>query len=140
MHRFRISLICAGLTLAWVLLMYTSTASGEGESPADAFAGIWHLKLVPDSDTKRDGAKEFDEAIMFEDGQLMAENFACYGFTPGEYTIPEDQPSKFSAAMESNSKGKLDWSGVVQINKLTGQLIWTKKDGKVWKFTYTGRK
>jgi hypothetical protein len=129
-----------GLTLICVLLMCTSTAGGEGASAPDAFVGIWHLKLTPDSDTKQDGAKEFDEALMFEDGQLTAENFACYGFSPGQYTIPEDQPTKFSAPMESNTKGKVLWTGAVQSGKLAGELVWTKKDGKVWKFTYTGNK
>lgn len=103
----------------------------------DPFPGVWNVTMTPNGASLNDGAKVFQDAVMFEDNTLMTENFAFYGFSPGEYTVDENN---FSATMQSGTKGTLSWTGQVSGGRLTGTLVWTKADGKVWTFTFAGSK
>jgi len=107
---------------------------------ADAFAGTWQAKLTPDEASAAAGAKTFDDALIFEQNQLLTEGFAFLGFNPGAYVIPEGQTTRFTASLDSNVKGTLAWSGSVSGGTISGTLTWTKADGTVWRYTYAGTK
>jgi hypothetical protein len=105
----------------------------------EAFIGNWKLSIVPCDITVHDGAKAFSDTLYFQPDDIMAEAFAPYGFVSDGYWTFEEGPM-FCGMMSSNSKGSLYWQGVAVGNALYGCLIWTKTDGTVWYFTYTGVK
>lgn len=118
-----------------MVLALSAPASGE-----DLFTGTWTVALTPGESAVRDGAKAFEDAMVFEETQLLTENFAFYGFSPGTYTVPQDQPQRFSATLQSNTKGKLEWNGAIAEGRISGSLVWTKPDGIVWTFAFSGAK
>jgi hypothetical protein len=140
MRNDRLTVLCAGLMLALTL---AGSPQALGQTPPDAFAGTWHVTLAPDSATVQQGGMQFTDAMVFQQGdtnQLLTENFAYLGFNAGAYTVPADQPLTFSAAMDSGTKGSLAWSGAISDGSLRGTLLWTKPDGTIWKFTFSGQK
>jgi hypothetical protein len=140
MRNNRLSLVCAGLMLALTLAW---SGPALGQTTSDAFAGTWNVTVTPDSATLQKGGMEFTDAMVFqqqETSELLTENFAYLGFNSGAYTIPADKPLEFAATMESGTKGSLAWSGAVANGLLHGTLVWTKPDGVVWTFAFSGRK
>jgi len=136
MRNTRLLLLAAvGMLLA--LLCWPATAQGD-EAPQDLFLGTWHVTMTPDEASRLDGAKQFTDAMVFADGQLLAELFAFYGFAPGVYTVGAEPPNSFTAANQSGSKGTLSWSGSAGACHIQGVLLWTKTDGKVWRLVFTG--
>jgi len=78
---------CLGVAVvfAWIAASWPAIACGQA---TDAFVETWSLTVTPDDATKGDGGKAFQEAIVFEDAQLMAENYAFYGFKPNTVQRP----------------------------------------------------
>ena len=135
MFNVRANVWCAAAILAAML-----TSTSPAEVLPDTFTGTWAITLTPDNDSKSNGAKLFEDAMVFEEGQLLTENFAFYGFEPGTYIIDAETPGAFSATLASGTQGGLVWSGAAGNSQINGTLAWTKKDGKVWTFTFTGEK
>lgn len=135
MFNVRANVWCAAAMLGAML----TPVSPAAELP-DTFAGTWTITLTPDNDSKNNGAKLFEDAMVFEEGQLLTENFAFYGFEPGTYVIDAEKPGAFSATLASGTQGGLVWTGAAGNCQINGTLAWTKKDGKVWTFTFAGQK
>lgn len=135
MRSRRILSVCAGFL-----------AAGLFHAPAafcDTFEGNWNITVVPDSATVQKGGVQFADAMIFEraeSAELLTENFAYLGFNAGPYVVTEEKPLEFTATMESGTKGRLNWTGIVSDGALRGSLTWTKPDGAVWVFSYTGQK
>jgi hypothetical protein len=128
---------------SWIRAGVVSLVVLGGVSIAAAtnnFLGVWQVVLTPDSDTEQDGGKAFGENMIFTDDDIMSENFAFYGFFEGAVSVNSDDPNQFTATMESGQKGDIAWSGTKSGSTITGILVWTKHDGKVWRYTYRGSK
>lgn len=124
----------AAMAIAAASAMLALPAQVRGD---DVFAGTWRVSIWPDDATKLKGAKRFEDALVFEEGQLLTENFAFYGFSPGDYTV-DVSGWGFTARMTSGSKGTLDWSGWTGGEHVWGVMTWTRPDGSVWRFMYYG--
>jgi hypothetical protein len=135
MRKTLIKRVLAGLISAAALAMMPSTALGH---PSDNFQGVWRCTLTPDSSAAQNGAKKFDEAVIFDGEEVMAENFAYYGFNPGAFAMGTTEGSTFVTAMDSGMNGKIEFSGTLSGGRLSGTLVWTKKDGRVWRFVMSG--
>lgn len=103
-------------------------------------AGVWKIHITPDKSAADDGAKDFNENIVFSNGELQAENFVFYGFDFASYAMGNPNKNSFTSAMTSGTAGSLNWSGAATDPRgtISGKLVWTKADGAVWRFTYTG--
>jgi len=104
----------------------------------DPYPGTWNITLSP-SDT---GGKQFDEVLTFANNQLSAKVMATHGFGPAPYDedIRGLGQSKFSCKQTSDTEGKIDWQGYTTGQDLTGTMTWTKKDGSVVHYDFTGSK
>jgi hypothetical protein len=114
-----------------------SAARGEVDPNKAAFFGTWKLVMTPTEASAADGAKQFNEAVYFEETEVMAEAFASYGFVCDGYWVYAEGPA-FYGMMSSGSKGTLYWEGAACGDSISGQAVWVKADGTVWVFNYTG--
>jgi hypothetical protein len=123
---------CLGWSLIAVLTMlFVPSARGD-----DAFMGSWQVHCTPTSATTDLGGDAFDDGFIFENGNFSAQAYLGMGFTPSSYTI--DSTGKFTATLVSDTRGTVVWRGRVASGAIHGWITWTKADGSVFKYTYTG--
>ena len=122
---------------AMTCLIGALTLTAHANAPADPFAGAWRLQFSPDNAALDDGAQEFKDAILFHNNQISAEAFAMYGFTTTAYTVAADTRIG-TASMTSDTQGTLQWAVRSTGGQLVGLLVWTKADGAVHRYAFTG--
>jgi hypothetical protein len=110
---------------------------------ADPFeATKWKIKVSPDEDARKSGAKDFDEVLIFKGSQFTAQSMEKRGFKPVQYEEDTRRfgPASFKAEQESDKEGKARWTGVITATTMKGELVWTKKDGTEMNYSYTGER
>jgi hypothetical protein len=122
-----------GWTMVAVLVMLFPSPVARAD---DAFAGAWQVHCTPTTSTVSLGADLFDDGFLFENGQFSASAYACMGFAPAAYTI--DSTGRFTATLTSDERGTVVWRGRAGAGSLYGSITWTKPDGSVFKYHYTG--
>ena len=108
-------------------------ATSNPASAADV-NGAWALEVQPTHDTDPT-AKRFREEVLFLEGTFSAAASAMYGFAPATYTL---ENGAFNIALTSNAHGTQVWTGTRSGQVLNGTLVWTKPDGRVLRYTFTG--
>lgn len=123
--------------LAVMCVMALSYA--RAEAPAvDPYPGAWMLTVTPDSPSEQKGARLFETAVVFESETFSSEAFGPMGFCPQPYTLSGQQNPTFSVTLSNPTQGTLQWSGQLTGGKLTGTLCWTKANGKVLNYSFSG--
>ncbi len=127
-----------------ILALLATLCVGAGRNATqlmkDPLDGKWVLTVTPDDDARTAGEKEFKDNIEFKGGQFTSEALKKHGFDPGPY----DENTRpgiggFDAVLKSKTEeGKAKWHGLVTANEMTGDMVWTKKDGTVLNFTFKG--
>ena len=110
---------------------------------ADPFEGTkWKVKVTPDEDARAAGEKEFDDVLIFKGGKFTATECKKYGFGPVDYEedTRRGPVAKFTAEPTSEKEGKAKWSGTLTGADMTGELVWTKKDGTVLHYAFKGER
>jgi len=108
----------------------------------DQFEGKWKITLTPDVDTDAAGEQAFDDTLEFKGVTFIAESFKELGFEAVEYEADTRGlvAASFTATPKSETEGAAKWSGFTTGQEIQGELVWTKKDGTVLRFTYKGTK
>ena len=111
---------------------------------ADPFeATKWNIKVFPDEDARKSGGKDFDEVMIFK-GSLSSTPRAWKSKASKPVQYEEDTrrfgPASFKAEQESEKEGKVKWTGLITATTIKGELVWTKKDGTVLTYAYTGER
>lgn len=102
------------------------------------FAGLWAVQVTPDDATARAGKHEFRDTLFFEeDGSFSAEAFGPMGFAPAHADAGATDGS-FTCTTENESQGTVVWSGTRTEDGVTGTMVWTKPDGTVCRYTFSG--
>ena len=57
------------------------------------------------------------------------------GFDPTTYSTAS---TTFSVTLQSDKHGAQAWTGQIGAGSLSGQLVWTRPDGKVSRYNFTG--
>jgi len=109
----------------------------------DALVGTWKIKVTPDGDASNAGEKEVDDKITFKGSKFVSETWKKkHKFEAADYE--EDSRSgviaQFKAKLESKTGGKMEWSGTTSANQIKGEVTWTKPDGTVLKYSFSGEK
>ena len=101
----------------------------------------WQITITPDDAEKKVGEKASKDTLSFKGGQLTSTACVKYGFTHSAFTVggTSTAPS-FQADQTSAKEGKMAWSGQVAGNAISGTVAWTKKNGQVLHYTFTGKK
>jgi hypothetical protein len=108
----------------------------------DQLDGKWELTVTPDDDARTAGEKEFKDNINFKGGKFTSEALQKHGFDPGPYD-EDTRPGigTFDAVLKSKTEeGKAKWHGMATGSEMTGNMVWTKKDGTAYNFSFTGNK
>jgi hypothetical protein len=116
---------------------------GLAMTMADPFESTkWKVTVTPDADTANSGQKPFEEMFYFKGGMFSTKTGEKKGFKPVQYddNTVRFGPATFTAEPQSEQEGKAKWTGVVAANTIKGELVWTKKDGKVLSYSYTGER
>jgi hypothetical protein len=127
-------LVCLMLACA-VTLSFVSNASAK--DPFEKTA--WKIKVSPEEGAK---AKEFDDTLTFKGSKVESTALKEKGFEAAAYEedVRRGPLATFNATMKSEKEGEAVWSGTVTGSEIKGELKWTKKDGTVVNYTYTGSK
>ena len=125
-------LVCLVAALAVSLSFVSSSALAK-----DPFEKTtWKVKLEP---AEGDG-KAFEDTISFKGGKFESKALKEKGFEAAQY---EDNTTRaglggYKATLKSEKEGEAVWTGTVTATEIKGELKWTKKDGSVVNYTYTG--
>lgn len=102
----------------------------------------WKIKLVPDEDSRKAGAKDIEDVITFKGSKFTSEAQSKQGFAAVEYQ--EDTrgmiSATFTAEPKSTANGTAKWTGAVTSDQVKGQLVVTSKDGKKTTYEFQGEK
>jgi hypothetical protein len=108
----------------------------------DAFNGTWKVIVTPDDDASKAGAKQFKDTLMFKASQFESTTLKAKGFKAHEYE--EDTRSgiaaTFKCEVKGDKEGSVKWTGTATGTQIKGELEWTKPDGTVLKYEFTGEK
>jgi hypothetical protein len=110
---------------------------------ADPFESTrWEIKVAPDEDARRAGAKDFDEVLVFKGSLFTAQSLEKRGFKSVQYEDDTRRfgPASFKAEQESDKEGQAKWTGLITATSIKGELVWTKKDGTTLTYSYTGER
>lgn len=128
---------------AFTLLLCGLLFSVVGMSRKDMLNNtVWNVEILPDEDSRGNGAKDFKDALTFKQFKFSSKELAGKGFEP--VTYGEDTRGVglqgFNADVTSKSEGSARWIGTVTGDQMSGDLTWTRKDGTKWNYTFRGQK
>jgi hypothetical protein len=113
-------------------------------SRGERFAGSWAITLTPNGvDASQPGATKFDEVLTFNVNVMTTQELAKHGFKEASYDSDERSfgPAKFNCTQTSDAEGKIEWQGLTSTgDDLQGTMTWTKKDGSVIHYDFSGNK
>jgi hypothetical protein len=106
----------------------------------DQFEGKWRVTITPDSDAASAGEREFEDTLEFKGVTFTAEGFKERGFEAVEYESDTRGlvAASFTAKPRSKTDGDAVWSGFTTGQDIQGELVWTRNDGTIVRFTYKG--
>ncbi len=105
----------------------------------DPFTGSWTITVTADDSMT---GKGFDDVLTFHGDQFVSAELTKRGFASCQYdeaTTPMGV-AQFDAKPHSDQQGDAAWHGEVAGDQLTGTMIWTKKDGTVVNYSFSGQK
>ena len=101
----------------------------------------WQITITPDAAAKKAGEKASKDSLIFKGGQMTSTACVKYGFAHSAYTAAGTPAApSFQAEQTSAKEGKMNWSGQVAGNTISGTAAWVKNDGQVLNYTFTGKK
>jgi hypothetical protein len=115
--------------------------AGSGARPERMDDTKWKIKVTPDEESAKKGAKGFDDEFIFAEGRFTSTAMLALGFKPGPYRYEtEDADVEWSADKQNDSKDLVGWGGRVDGKTTSGNFHWQKKDGTSLFFKFTGTK
>ncbi|OLC54115.1 MAG: hypothetical protein AUH92_04680 [Acidobacteria bacterium 13_1_40CM_4_69_4] len=118
--------------LAVVVIATPAMAKKQTRSPEQ---GTWKVKVTPDAEAAAKGEKQTEDTLMIQQGIFRSTAWDPFGFPPVPYTL---QGTTFTADPVSRQAGRIHWSGIVSGDTVAGRMVWTKKDGSVFSYTFSG--
>lgn len=121
----------------------TTPQPGTTTSKAGLLDGnAYDVKMKPSIAGQKGGAAQ-DSELVFQNGQVRAEQWEAQGFTATPYTASKlpDGTMTFSASQNSASNGTVTWSGTIDDEgALEGTAIWTKPGVAPVTYTLNGER
>lgn len=106
--------------------------------------GTWKTTVTPDAAAIAKGRGKFTEYVLIDSTRecsVVTQELSRQGF---EMTTISAVPNAvtgvttFTATFSSRENGTLSVSGTCTLTLLSGNLVWTAKDGKVYNYTFSG--
>ena len=150
MSRFRFLLCCAVL-VGWAGGVVASPAEKEPDPTTPSTPGTkpvikdllanstWRITLNPTKASGKLGEKTYSDSLSFAEKQLSSSMSGQLSFTSAPYTITQDGATwQYKAISKSETNGNRRWVVEVNGDNLSGKMTWTKVDGTVLKYKFTG--
>jgi hypothetical protein len=128
-------LVAGVLIFALALAGAGSARAAKSKKPKVTEEGTWTVKVTPDAPSAAKGEKEFDDTLILHKGKFRSTACEAHGFGEASYRTEENH---WMADVASLSEGKNHWHGELTGETVDGQLTWTKPDGTVLNYTFTG--
>jgi hypothetical protein len=125
--------------ITFPLLGFLMIFSLAMQSP-DALDGYsWKVKVTP---IEMKDAKEFDDTLSFKANMFSSAALAKKGFKPVAFDsdVRRFGPAAFTAVQKSDAEGSAKWTGTVTGVSISGDLVWTKKDGTEVHYSFSGER
>jgi len=132
-------------TTVWLAAFAVILSTGVMASPQVAVLDgtSWKIDVEPDGMAKDKGEKQFKETLTFADGNVSL-SAPKVGFEASPYSVSKSGENQkdftFKAERASAGEGNSVWTGTVHENNVKGKLIWTKNDGTVLTYSFSGNK
>ena len=127
--------LAAGIAvLALAVLSAGAPLSAKGKGAEE---GTWKVTVTPDTASAAKGEKEFEDTLVLHKGKFRSTACAAYGFREASYRT---EGNNWMSDVFSDKQGKNHWHGLVDGDSVSGQLTWTKADGSVMNYTFTGKR
>jgi hypothetical protein len=116
-----------------VFVAVSALAMGAG----DPLEYQWNVQVTPES-----SGNGFNDVLTFKQGLFTSQWFEKKGFKPGQYDEDTRKfgPATFTVTLSSDANGAVKWTGTVAATSITGDMVWTKKDGTVVNYSYSGQR
>ena len=127
-----------GLFAFGLLILALAVASQGAALAARGKAGeegTWNVKVVPDAATAAKGEKEFDGTLVLRKGKFRSTACEPQGFREAPYRV---EGSHWMSDAASPTEGRKHWHGEVTGDSVKGQMTWTRANGAVLNYTFTG--
>ena len=133
--------------LALALVPASSEAAGKAKTPGKPKAaghpkaapppeeGTWKVTVVPDSEAAAKGEREFDDTLILGKGKFKSTASAPHGFGEAAYRT---EAGTIMADMSSPKEGTNHWHAEVSGDAISGKMTWTKSDGTVLHYSFSG--
>jgi len=96
----------------------------------------WNIRITPDSKAAGEGEKVINDTIILQQGFLRSKvSTDEHAFGTGPYTL---KGKEITAQIKSNYEGKIDWSCLWTGDTIAGRMVWTRRDGAVLTYTFSG--
>ena len=130
------------IPLGLLLLILAPALAATQTAPASPLDGTaWAVKVTPDEAAMKKGEKVFDDVIVFQSGRVAMSECVKVGFKSSSYTAEKAGDGwAFNTQQMSEKEGKTAWTGDIKGDTIKGRLVWTKKDGTVFNYTFEGKK
>jgi hypothetical protein len=131
-----LSILLLALCLGWAPGALSATKSkAAARTAAPPEAGSWLVKVTPDSDAAAKGEKETDDTLWLKSGKFHSPACDSFGFQPVPYRL---EGGTWIAETESKTNGTIHWHGETSGDTVSGRMVWTKSDGTVLNFSFSG--
>jgi hypothetical protein len=108
---------------------------GSAKPATPPEAGSWKVRVTPDAGATAKGEKEIEDTLVLKNGKFHSPACDPYGFLPAPYRV---EGSTWISDTESKTDGKIHWHGEASGDSMTGWMVWTKLDGSMLNYTFTG--
>lgn len=126
----------AAVSVVFVALVMTTTMVVAKETPAGE-EGVWKVTVTPDEEASAKGEQVFDDTLELRGGKFHSTACEAYGFGSAPY---QTEGKSWMSDTESKTEGKAHWHGEIQGDSMTGKMTWTKADGTVMNYTFSGHR
>jgi len=121
--------------LVLVLAVAFPVASHAARKKKVDVEGTWNVKVTPDAATEAAGEKEFDDTLVLRKGKFRSTACEPQGFKETRYRLEENH---WMSDTKSPEEGRKHWHGEVTGDSVEGQMTWTRPNGAVLNYTFTG--
>jgi len=122
-----------------LIMLALSLTPSRAETASGVFEGLWKVTVTPDHAASTNGAQEFDDTLGFYGGKFLTEAFGMYGFPFGDVSLSGNNDICFTVSSGSDDYGTTVWTGEKAGTRVSGEMVWTKADGTILHYTFTGR-
>jgi len=99
--------------------------------------GTWKVKLTPDAASLAKGGQEFEDTLILRKGKFRSTAGEAEGFGEGPCRV---DGSHWLSDVVSKAGGSRHWHGELNADQVEGEMTWTRADGAVLNYTFTGNR